>query len=177
MADTMLVTRTCWWHGWRHNYIYVLQILSDVWVINNSRCQQWSKMLLTIFFSLSAKDFDDRERCLKLQSYHKFIDSHADCVKKSKYAELFASFYLCKLFLDKPRSASNCKHSFVENMNIINQLIPKFLKNNSFGFEVSLMVSQACFIFLAGPVWSLEIYGALGPIASVFVLVRFWCDF
>ena len=48
-------------------------------------------------------------------------------------------------FLDKPRSASNCKHSFVENMNIINQLIPKFLKNNSFGFEVSLMVSQARF--------------------------------
>ena len=37
-------------------------------------------------FSLSAKDFDDRERCLKLQSYHKFIHSHTDCIKKSEYA-------------------------------------------------------------------------------------------
>ena len=163
--------------GDRNIFLYCKYFRMSLWSHQHLSSPIRPKMLLTIFFSLSAKDFDDRERCLKLQSYHKFIDSHADCVKKSKYAELFASFYLCKLFLDKPRSASNCKHSFVENMNIINQLIPKFLKNNSFGFEVSLMVSQACFIFLAGPVWSLEIYGALGPIASVFVLVRFWCDF
>ena len=102
------------------------------------------------YLSLSAKDFDDRERCLKLQSYNKFIHSHADCVKKSEYA-VFVQFYFYANFLDKPRSASNCKHSFVENMNIINQLIPKFLKNNSFGFEVSLMVSQARFTFRADP--------------------------
>ena len=60
-------------------------------------------------------------------------------------------FFFYANILDKPRSASNCKHSFVENMNIINQLIPKFLKNNSFGFEVSLMVSQARFTFRADP--------------------------
>ena len=64
---------------------------------------------------------------------------------------IFMQFYFHANILDKPRSASNCKHSFVENMNIINQLIPKFLKNNSFGFEVSLMVSQARFTFRADP--------------------------
>lgn len=46
-------------------------------------------------FSLSAKDFDDRERCLKLQSYHKFIHSHTDCIKKSEYATFRWCNYIC----------------------------------------------------------------------------------
>ena len=112
--------------------------------------------------SLSAKNFDDRERCLKLQSYHEFIPSHTDCIKNSKFATFFVQQY-------RPRSSSNCKHSFIESRNNISQLIPKFLKNNSFGFEVSLMVSQARFIWYCscpGPSWSGETIGSVRD--------RFW---
>ena len=131
-------------------FCYVLRqknFVTNILVTTSSFLQG---VIQKFYLSLSAKDFDDRERCLKLQSYNKFIHSHADCVKKSEYA-IFVQFYFYANILDKPRSASNCKHSFVENLNIINQLIPKFLKNNSFGFEVSLMVSQARFTFQTGP--------------------------